>query len=76
MHEPALTHHPTTGAPVRRVIMPVSVLRRHGSGQEKQLLSDRNVASKGFTRYEKAGEGVWERTAGTEGPQRLHRPED
>lgn len=41
-------------------------------GKEKQMLSDKNLASKGFTKYVKAGDGTYEKTAG-EGPNVIAR---
>lgn len=66
-----LTEHPDTGEPVRRVIAAPAALTNSPSRRESTLLSDRNVADKGFTRYEKVGDGKYERTAGTGGPKTL-----
>jgi hypothetical protein len=71
--DPPHTTHPSLGLAIRRVIVAPAVAGQHGASRERALLSDRNVAEKGFTRYEKAGEGVWERTAGSDGPNRIVR---
>ena len=71
MSEPALTHHPVTGDPVRRVIAAPVVLRNTSIG--KDVMGDQNLKRNGFSRYEKTGDGVYERTAGKEGPKRITR---
>ncbi len=68
MHEPALTAHPTSGLPVRR--LPVASQVQLGSDASK--LSNKNLDRLGFTKYERAGEGVWEKKAG-QGPPSIHR---
>jgi hypothetical protein len=37
------------------------------------LLKPANLEAKGFTQYRKAGDGYYEKTAGTEGPDVIHR---
>lgn len=69
IHDPPLTEHPTTGQPVRRVIQAPHIGGRWGSG--KAILSDRNIAAHGFTRFEKTADGRWEKTAGA-GPEQIH----
>lgn len=76
MDAPPLTHHPETGVPVKRIITAVGVLRKHSSSAERNLLSDENVGRHGFTRYRKVGSGEYQRTAGTQGPDRIVRGED
>lgn len=71
MSEPALTEHPETGEPVRRVIMAPALSLKHSSSREKQLLSDDNLSKHGFARYERSGPGAYERTAGKTGPRRF-----
>lgn len=39
----------------------------------KYSTSDSAIKNSGFTKYKKAGDGVYERTAGTGGPEILHR---
>ena len=70
MKDPPLEVHPETGAPVRRVITAPALVLNHGEGRQRELLSDRNVAEKGFTRYRRVESGVYEKTAG-KGPERL-----
>jgi hypothetical protein len=58
MAEPALTKHPETGAPVRRIIQPPAL---HTQGDR---LSNKNLDRLGFTKYERAGDGHYEKKAG------------
>ncbi len=71
IHAPPLTHHPETGEPVRRIITAPNLVLRHGARQEKQIMSNENIAAKGFTKYERSGPGSYVRTAGTQGPSTL-----
>jgi hypothetical protein len=56
IHAPALTKHPQTGQPVRRVISrpapPKVIGGRHDAKPE---LSDRRLEQLGFTKYKKTG---------------------
>ncbi|MEM9752445.1 MAG: zinc ribbon domain-containing protein [Planctomycetota bacterium] len=70
MSEPALTQHPTTGAPVRRVIQPPNIAGKWSESGTKQTLSNRNLAEQGFTKYVKTGDGRYEKTAG-KGPREI-----
>ena len=70
MSDPPLTHHPTTGQPVRRVITAPNIASRYTSYHEKKRLSNENLAAKGFTKYEKAGDGQYVKTAG-KGPYKI-----
>lgn len=72
MKEPPLTTHPETGRPVRRMVCAPNLVLRHGSLQEKQVLSDENIKNKGFTKYEKSDTGHYVRTAGEQGPSELN----
>ena len=65
----ALTVHPQTGQPVRRVITAPSTVRM-GRGD---VMSSANLSKNGFTKYEKTGDGTYTRTAGTQGPATLQR---
>src|SRR5262245_27479860 len=67
-----LTQHPETGEPVRRVFGTPNAPRAWTETQGKAKLSDSNLASKGFTKYVKSGDGTYEKTAGT-GPKKLKR---
>ena len=60
LSEPMLTVCPDCGKPVHRVIgvfLPVKGTRA--------LLSNENLTEKGFTKYVKAGDGYYEKTAGS-----------
>ncbi|MEM8738963.1 MAG: zinc ribbon domain-containing protein [Planctomycetota bacterium] len=70
MSEAALATHPTTGQPVRRVIQPPHLAGQWSESGTRQSLSDRNLAEKGFTKYVKAGDGRYEKTAG-QGPREI-----
>ncbi|MEM1097393.1 MAG: zinc ribbon domain-containing protein [Planctomycetota bacterium] len=70
MSEPALTQHPTTGQPVRRLIQPPNIAGKWSESGTKQMLSDRNLAEQGFTKYVKNGDGRYEKTAG-KGPREI-----
>ncbi len=70
MSDSPLTHHPVTGQPVRRVIQPPNLPGQHTSAKESRRLSDSNLSRNGFTRYEKAGDGKYVKTAGV-GPKKI-----
>ena len=62
MTDEPLTHHPETGAKVRRVIGAPYVPRSyHGQSTEKTL-SDKNLDRLGFTKYVKTDQGYEKRT--------------
>ena len=69
--DPALTEHPETGQPVRRVITAPALALKHSSRREREVLSDENLSRHGFSRYERTGEGTYERTARKGGPRRI-----
>jgi hypothetical protein len=74
MHEEALTYHPETGEPVRRVILPPNLGIKHTAGREKKLLSNENVEKAGFTKYEKDNvTGKYNKVAGKNGPDQIER---
>jgi len=64
-----LTSCPTCGAPCHRVLSTFAP-----QSGKSHLLSPQNLAAKGFTQYRKAGDGVYEKTAGSGGPDVLRRP--
>ena len=72
MAEAALTAHPETGEPVRRVFGTPNAPRAWTDSQGKAKVSDKNLASKGFTKYVKTGDGTYEKTAGS-GPNQIER---
>ncbi len=63
-----LTKCPTCEQPCHRIFSAVS----HAVGKGN-LLAPKNLEAKGFTQYKKAGGGYYEKTAGTEGPDVIHR---
>jgi predicted nucleic acid-binding Zn ribbon protein len=65
----ALTHHPDTGQPVRRIITAPGTVRM-GKGD---VLSSNNLSKNGFTKYERTGDGTYTRTAGTQGPKTIRK---
>jgi len=73
MTDPALTKHPTTGQPVRRVIQVPNIATNYTSSHEKKKLGNDNLSRLGFTKYEKTGDGQYTRTAGKDGPETLNR---
>lgn len=67
IHDPAFTHDPKTGEPVKRVIMAAYVAGSHSQmAIAKDLKNDDKLESKGFTKYVKQGDGSYERTAGND----------
>lgn len=72
MADAALTRHPETGQPVRRVFAEPNAPRTWTDSQGNAKLSDKNLASKGFTKYVKTDKGTYEKTAG-DGPKKLKR---
>ncbi|MGF1453537.1 MAG: FmdB family transcriptional regulator [Opitutales bacterium] len=53
MTEPALTHHPLTGQPVRKVLTAPHLASKYTPGRTKSLLETKNVEKAGFTKYER-----------------------
>lgn len=72
MSDPPLTHHPTTGQPVRRVITAPNIATRYTSAQDRRRTSDNHLQKHGFTKYVKSGDGTYEKTVG-DGPQQIQR---
>ena len=70
MSEPALTRHPETGQPVRRVIQAPHVGGRWSEASQRTMMSDTKLAQQGFTKYVKTDKGIYEKTTG-EGPRKL-----
>src|SRR5437764_339553 len=64
MAEPALTAHPQNGKPVRRLIQPPIIPGNWSDHASKQKLSDKNLDRMGFTKYQRAGDGKFEKKAG------------
>lgn len=61
-----LTQCPACGQPCERKISRVALGGKYST-------SEAAIKSSGFTRYQKAENGVYERTAGTEGPEVIYR---
>lgn len=72
MKDDALKTHPETGEPVKRVIAAPSLSLKHSEASDKSKLSDKNLDRLGFTKYQKSGEGKWEKRAG-KGPDSITR---
>ena len=72
MSEAALTKHPQTGKPVRRVFSEPNAPRMWTDRQGKAATSDANLGAKGFTKYVKTGDGTYEKTTGS-GPKKIKR---
>ncbi|HWB20353.1 MAG TPA: zinc ribbon domain-containing protein [Phycisphaerales bacterium] len=70
MSDPALTHHPQTKKPCRRVILAPNVAGDWSDAGAKNKLSDKNLDRLGFTKYQKVGGGTYEKTAGS-GPDTI-----
>jgi hypothetical protein len=70
MSDPPLTEHPETGRPVRRVIQAPNIAGRWSDSATRKMLSDSNLDRLGFTKYQKTGEGKYEKRAGA-GPPTL-----
>lgn len=72
MSEPALTKHPETGEPVRRIPAAPIIPGNWSDHATKQKLSNQNLDRLGFTKYERAGDGKFEKKAG-KGPDVISR---
>ena len=65
-------HHPETGLPIRRVYTAPNIGTRYGSEHSKNLLSDKNLAKTGFTKYVRDPlTKRYDRTVGNLGPAQL-----
>ena len=69
MSDDPMTSHPESGEPVRRVFLPTNLNTKGGS---KRFTDPDHLAKHGFTRYEKAGDGTYEKTAG-DGPDTIQK---
>lgn len=72
--DPELTVHPETGEPVRRVLTAPNVMGKWSDTNSAKRLSNKNLDRLGFTKYEKKGDGVYEKAAG-KGPNVIRRGE-
>lgn len=65
MSESALKKHPETGEAVRRIPQAPVIPGNWSDHATKQKLSDKNLDRLGFTKYERAGDGNYEKKAGS-----------
>ena len=70
MSDPPLKVHPESGVPVVRIPSVPNINTQWSDKGGK--LSNKNLDRLGFTKYEKAGDGVYEKKAG-EGPNTIQR---
>lgn len=70
MSDAPLTKHPQTGEPVRRLVTAPNLSLQWSEGADKGKLSDSNLARLGFTKYQNAGGGRFEKRAGA-GPDAI-----
>ena len=67
MADDPLTEHPESGKPIRRVITSPNIAGNWSDHATNQKLSNKNLDRLGFTKYEKAGGGFYEKKSG-DGP--------
>ncbi|MGI9013431.1 MAG: FmdB family zinc ribbon protein [Phycisphaerales bacterium] len=72
MSDPPLKVHPETGEPVRRVPQAPIIPGTGSDHHTKKILSNKHLNDIGFTKYEKAGDGFYEKKAGS-GPDVIQR---
>ncbi len=65
MSDDALTRHPESGRPVRRVPVAPNIGGDHSEASTKSKLSDANLDRLGFTKYQNVGGGHFEKRAGS-----------
>lgn len=70
MSDPPLTTHPRTHEKVQRVIQAPNIAGTWTDAATKSKLSDKNLDRLGFTKYQKAGDGTYEKRAGS-GPNTI-----
>ena len=67
MTEPALTHHPVSGKPVKRVYSAPNLTTRYSDQNTKSKLEDKNIEKHGFTKYERDKlTGTYHKVAGSD----------
>lgn len=64
MTDAPLTKHPESGAKVQRVIQAPNIAGNWSDATTKSKLSDKNLDRLGFTKYQRAGDGKFEKRAG------------
>jgi predicted nucleic acid-binding Zn ribbon protein len=73
MAEEPLKKHPQTGQPIRRVFQAPAVGGKWSdSAMSKSAADDKKLDRLGFTKYVKAGDGIYEKRAG-KGPDTISR---
>ena len=70
MSDESLVVHPESGKPVKRVVTSANIAGTWSDSVTKQKLSNKNLDRLGFTKYERAGDGHYEKKAG-EGPNAI-----
>ncbi len=65
MADKPLTRHPETGQAVRRLIQAPNLPNTWSDHATKQKLSNKNLDRLGFTKYERAGDGNYEKKSGS-----------
>jgi hypothetical protein len=70
MSDAPLEKHPSTGEPVRRVPTAPNLSLSWSAGASAAKLGDKNLERLGFTKYQNAGGGRFEKTAGA-GPDSI-----
>lgn len=64
MSDAPLKVHPETGQPVKRIVTAPNLPSKYTDGATNRMLSNENLHAKGFTKYERAGDGFYEKKAG------------
>jgi len=73
MSDEPLATHPETGQPVRRVFVPFHVAGKHAPMKtDRNLADDKKLERLGFTKYEKSGDGTYDKVVG-DGPKSITR---
>jgi len=70
MSDAALTKHPITGQPVKRIIQRIEMAGKYTDIKGKNMMDEKNLARNGFAKYIKVDDDTYERMTG-DGPKRL-----
>lgn len=73
MTEKALTKHPETGVPIRRLFGTPNAPKTWTASQTKNASSDKNLERTGFTKYVKSNDGKYKKLFG-KGPDKISKP--
>ena len=65
MSDDPLTKHPETGEPVHRIPQAPHIAGEWSDQSTNRKLSDKNLDRLGFTKYQRAGDGFYEKKAGS-----------